>query len=146
MTAELYGSIAPNSQSFVLAHLLPLAGDWGHLGAKSWTTGMVLPYRMVTLIPGPSDLISSYSTVRTHTFAKTFTEANNEAWNTHRRMLVLADDPLTNVVMSDGSIANCEWLEVSEEPHEEPYAAESVVTRFVSEYHLGLHFGPVAAP
>jgi hypothetical protein len=144
VTVELYGSAPPNSVSFVLAWLLPLAGDPENLGSKRWEAGAPLPYRMVRLIDGADDQISAYPIIRVHTFAADYTTASREADATHRRMLVLADDPLTDVAMPDGSTANCEWL-TAKLPHEEPYASSAVVSRFVAEYRMGLHFGPVSS-
>lgn len=144
MTAELYGQAPPNPQAFILAHLLPLSdGDTDKLGAKRWQAGMPVPYRMVCIIPGPSDLVAAYCKVRLHTFHTDYTDCSHAADVGHRRMLVLADDPLFDVPMADGATANCTALDVTEEPHEEPYAAESVVTRFVSEYDMILGFTPV---
>lgn len=142
MTVELYGSAPPNSVAFVLAWLLPLAGSPTNLGSKRWVAGGPLPYRMVRLIDGTDDQISANSIIRVHTLAPDYTTASREADVTHRRMLVLADDPLTDVAMPDGSTANCEWL-TAKLPHEEPYASSAVVSRFVAEYRIGLHFGPI---
>jgi len=46
------------------------------------------------------------------------------------------------VTLSDGRVVHCDWVEIIAAAHEEPYSAESVVTRFVSEYRLGLSFVP----
>jgi hypothetical protein len=145
VTVELYGQAPPNEVVFVLAHLLPLAGEVDKLGAHRWAAGMPLPYRSVTVIPGGSDLITRSSLVRVHTFGATYTEAARAADDTDRRMLVLAEDPLFNVPMPDGTVANCQSLDGRSGPREEPYGAESVVIRFISEYDLALRFGPVPA-
>lgn len=136
----LYDKAPPNSVAFVLAWLRPLVVDPTKLGSKRWVAGGPLPYRMVNRIAGADDLITDYPVVSVHTFAGTETDAQREADNTHRRMLMLADDPLLDVVMADASLANCEWLETLEGPRPEPYSAESVVTRLVARYQLGLHF------
>lgn len=151
----LHGEAPPNEVAFVLAWLLPITGvdlpltapftldpNTVGVGAERWEAGMILPYRSVTVFPVHQDLISSYSIVRVHTFGDSYEHASDEADKTHSRMLVLADDPLTDVLMADGSIANCQSLggEHCIRPHKQPYAAESVVTHFVSEYDLALRF------
>jgi hypothetical protein len=142
VTVELYGAAPPNPVAFVLAWLLPLAAAPANLGAKRWEAGGPLPYRMVRLIDGTDDQISTNSLIRVHTFAGDYTTASREADATHRRMLVLADDPLTDVALPGGT-ANCEWL-TAKLPHEESYASSAVVSRFVAEYRIGLHFGPIS--
>lgn len=143
---ELYQWSGPNAVAFVLAWLLPLAGSTNKLGPERWEAGGPLPYRMVTRVAGPRTLDSDYPTIRVHTFGSDYTEAAREADKTDARMMLLGDCQSLDVTMSDGSLANCDWLEVSEAAHEEPYAAKSVVTRFVSEYRLGLSLSLVAAP
>lgn len=148
-TPLLYPLSAPAPVAFFLAHLMPIGEQPfdpanPDLGAERWRTGMRLPYRMVTLIPGRSDLISIFGRVRTHTFAETYTGASQAGDTTHQRMLLLADDPLIEVALPGGRIASCESLDVSEIPHEEPYAAKSVITRFLSEYEFSLRLSPTA--
>lgn len=144
MTVDLYDKAPPNSYAFMLAHILPLADTPLALGAKRWKAGMPVPYRMIRTIPGRSDLISAFCKVRLHTFHTDFTEASHEADTGHRRMLLLADDPLYDVVMAGNIVANCSSFDVREEPHEEPYPSESTIVRFVSEYDLAMRFIPVA--
>lgn len=146
MTVDLHDQAPPNAEAFMMAWLMPLAGAPNKIGPKRWASGMPMPYFMVRRITGGTDLITDTPLMRVHTFAASYTEASNKAWDAHRRVLMLAEDPLLDVVMPDGSTANCEWLDADTEgPHEEPYGAESVVTRFVAEYRLGLHFGPIPA-
>ena len=142
MSAPLHDEAPPNSEVFVIAWLLPLAGAGG-VGSKLWTAGMPKPYRAVRRVTGADDLISDYPVMRVHTFAATYSLAATEADKTHRRMLLLAEDPLSDVSIGSAT-ANCEWLKTDEGPREEPYGAESAVIRFVAEYCLGLHFAPVS--
>lgn len=147
MTVDLYDHAPPNSIVFVISHLMPLATTphkQDSIAAKRWSTGMPLPYRAVTRTTGNTDQLADYPHVRVHTFAATFTDAMREADRTHQRMLLLLDDPLYDVVMPDGSIANCESLTIIEGPHEEEYPASSVVTRFVAEYLPVLRLTPPA--
>lgn len=139
MSVDLYGEAPPNAQAFILAHLLSLTDDPESLGAKRWITGMPLPYRIVQVFMGPADLITSMCKVRLHTLDRTYTACSHEADRGHSRMLVLVEDPLYDVTIGS-AVANCESMTVNQSPHEEPYAAESVVTRFISEYDLALRF------
>ncbi|MGV7852717.1 hypothetical protein PJM29_31605, partial [Mycobacterium kansasii] len=68
--------------------------------------------------------------------------AYREGRRTDARMMLLARYASTDVAMDNGSMANCDWLEITEAAHEEPYASKSVVTRVVSGYHLALQRGP----
>ena len=141
MTADLYGA-APNAEAFVRAWLLPLATEVSLVGSARWTAGMGLPYRAVTRLGGESDLIADTAALRVHTFAATYTEASREADRTHRRMLLLGLDPLAEVTLAGGITASCSSLDRATGPAEQPYGAETVVTRFISDYTLTLRFAP----
>lgn len=145
MTADLYGYAPPNSEAFVRAWLLPLAASPAGVGTELWNPGaqpvMPLPYRAVHRVTGSGDLITDRAVVWVHTFAATYAAASHAATDTHLRMLMLADDPLLDVSMPDGGVANCESVS-GDWPHEEPYGAEAIVRRFVSEYTIALHFIP----
>lgn len=138
-TVDLYAQ-APNAESFVRAWLLPLADDPALVGSARWSAGMGMPYRAVTRLGGESDLIVDVADLRIHTFASTYTEASREADRTHRRMLLLGLDPLAEVTFPGGVIASCSSLDRAIAPVEQPYGAETVVTRFVGEYTLTLRF------
>lgn len=144
MSADLYALAAPNAESFVRAWLLPLADDPTLIGSKRWTAGMGLPYRMVTRLGGDSDLIADVASVRVHTFAATYTAASREADHTHRRMLLLEENPLAEVTIG-GVVASCASLDRAAAPTHQDYGAETVVERFVGEYTLTLRFAPAPA-
>lgn len=146
MSVELYDKAPANSVAFVIAHLLPLAAELSgapqtRVGAKRWTSGMPVPYWLVSGIDSDDDLISAFPIVRVHTFGATYTEASQQADKAHRRMLVIKEDPLYTVTLSGGVAANGQVLR-SKGPTWEPYGAETVVERFVAEYHLELRFTP----
>lgn len=103
---------------------------------------MVLPYRMVERVTGGTTVEADYAVVRVHTFGADVDEAYREGRRTDARMMLLARYASTDVAMDNGSMANCDWLEITEAAHEEPYASKSVVTRVVSGYHLALQRGP----
>lgn len=137
MTVDLLSRAAPNVQAFVLAHLAPL----GAVGTRR-NPGDPLPFRMVTRITGPSDLFTDYPVVSVHTFGdaaagQADTLANREADITHRRMLVLLDDPTTPVLMANGVVAYCNYLTVKETPVKVQYR-DTTVIRYVGRYELGL--------
>jgi hypothetical protein len=140
VAADLYALAAPNAEAFVRAWLLPLADDPALVGSKRWEAGMGLPYRLVTRLGGDCDLIGDGAVVRVHTFAATYTAAARAADDTHRRMLLLAENPLADVVMGDGSVANCSSLDRATAPTHQEYGAETVVERFICEYAITLRF------
>ena len=140
MTADLYLA-APNAEAFVRAWLLPLADDPTLVGSQRWTATMALPYRAVTRVGGDSDLIVDIASVRVHTFAATYTAASREADRTHRRMLLLDQNPLAEVTLG-GVQASCSSLDRAIAPVEQQYGAETIVTRFIGEYTLTLRFAP----
>lgn len=105
---------------------------------------MGLPYRAVTRLGGDSDLVVDVASMRIHTFAATYTAAAREADRTHRRMLLLAENPLAEVTLG-GVVASCSSLDRAIGPAEQQYGAETVVTRFISEYTLSLRFSAVPA-
>jgi hypothetical protein len=112
-----------------------LAESKRHIAAKRWATGMPLPYRWITVVSNPRRGYVSYPLIRVHVIAATFGEASQEGIRNDDRAQVLVDYP--------GWAANCLWAEIVESAREEPYPAESVVTRFVSEYRFA--FSLVAA-
>lgn len=147
MSVDLFDKAPPNAIAFVIAHLLPLAhttSPQDAVSAHRWAAGMALPYRAVTRVDGGDDQITDFPVIRVHTFAADYTTAAREADRTHRRMLILAEDPLYDVTMPGNITANCAGLSVIRGPHEVDYASSSVVTRFVSEYIPALRFVPAA--
>jgi hypothetical protein len=137
MSVELLGRAAPNAQAFLLAWLAPL-GACGTLR----NPGDPLPFRMVTQIDGSGDLFSEWPLVSVHTFGDTAgdipdTLAMRASSITHRRLMLLMDDPTTEVQMADGSIAGLEYFDVKELPKKVNYHDTSVI-RYVGRYELGL--------
>lgn len=132
MSAPLASSAkAIDPMVFALGWFRPL-GAADATAAKRWATGLPKPYRWVTVISDPRAGYVSYPVIRVHTLAGTYTEAAREAIRTDNRAQVLVDYP--------GWVPNCLFAEITEAAHEEPYAAESVATRFVSEYRFGFSF------
>ena len=93
-----------------------------------WATGLPKPYRAVQRISGPHRRQRPAADLRTRSGA-TYTEAAREADRTDERFQMLVEYPGWNTVMADGRVAHCDWAEIVSAAHEEPYGAESVVTR-----------------
>jgi hypothetical protein len=146
MTVELYGEAPEDIEDLVLAWLLPLAGSPTKLGAeRPDVDGGELPYRLVTglhIVPD-DNLFYVEALVSVHTFDKTRTLAKRAAKDTQRRMDVLTDNPLTDIVMAGGRIANVEFCECPERYHYEPYGVDTV-KRYVSRFNIGLSFVAVS--
>ncbi len=143
MTAPLQSAYkAVDPIAFGISYFRPL-GAADAIAAKRWAAGMVMPYRWVSVVVDPRTMHASWPVVRVHTLAATFTDAAREGARTDNRAQVLVDYPGHDTVMPDGSVAHCFFAEILEAAHEEPYAAETVATRFVSEYRFG--FSLVAA-
>jgi hypothetical protein len=147
MTAPLQSDYkALNAVGFLIAWYRPLAATPGSLGAKLWTTGQPKPYRAITRVTGGRTDDADYPTLRIHTFidsaANSYSAGMAEVDKTDERAMQLVHFPGYDTVMPDGSVAQCEWAELTEAAHEEDYGAESVVLRFVSELKLGISFVP----
>lgn len=114
------------------------------VGSKLWATGLPKPYRAVRRITGPQTEYTDEPVVHVHTFGSDYASAASAAMATDDRMRVLVEYPGWGVTLSDGRVVHCDWVEIIAAAHHEPYSAESVVERFVSEYRLGLSFVPAA--
>lgn len=133
------------AEVWLARYLSPLAAvtPWQRvIASQMWTAGAPKPYRAVRRITGPRTVYSDEPVMRVHTFADTYSAAAFEAGRTDDIVLVLVDYPGWGTTMPDGRIVQCDWAEIVEAAHEEPYAASSVVTRFVSEYRFGLSSAP----
>jgi hypothetical protein len=122
---------------FGISYFRPLAASPNAIAAKRWGSGMVLPYRWVSAPATTRTADASYSTIRLHVIAATFTDAARAGKDNDDRAQVLVDYPGWTFALPDGRVVACEWFEIPEAAHEEPYAAETVATRFVSEYKFG---------
>lgn len=143
MTAPLKAEYVPvDDIAFAIAFFRPLALSANHIAAKRWGTGMPLPYRFITRVGGGRDEQADYPVLRIHTLAATWPDAKRAGNDTDNRAQVLVDYPGWSVTLPNGVVAHCEWAEITESAHEEPYAAETVATRFVSEMRLCLPFVP----
>ena len=137
MSAPLQsGYKAINPYAFAVAWFGPL-GAANAIGTKRWNVDLPKPYRWVSVPVNARG--GSYVTapiVRVHTLAGTFTDAAREADRTDNRAQVLVDYPGRDVTVG-GATVRCLYAEILDAAHEEPYAAETVAVRFVSEYRFG---------
>jgi len=143
MTAPLKPDlVSVNAEVFLRAWLLPIVTTTppeAAIGSKMWATGLPKPYRAVRRVTGPQTEYSDEPTMHVHSFGSSYGEAATAAQATDDRMRVLVGYPGWGVTVG-GRVVHCDWAEIVAAAHEESYGAESVVTRFVSEYKLGLSF------
>lgn len=142
MSAPLHAEYtAIPAEVFLQCYLSPLVTvtPWQKaMGSKLWVAGLPKPYRAVRRISGARTADSDQPLMRVHTFGSSYTEAAEEAAKNDERVQVLVDYPGWSTTLPDGRVVHCDWAEITEAAHEEPYSAESVVTRFVSEYRFGI--------
>lgn len=128
---------------FGCTYFAPL-GAANAIGTQPWNRDLPKPYRWISVVSNPRTDDASWPVIRVHTLAATFSEAAREAARTDDRAQVLVDYPGWLTTLPGGQIATCFSAEILEGAHEEPYAAETVARRFVSEFRFG--FALVPAP
>lgn len=149
MTAPLQSDYkALNAVGFLIAWYRPIAANPASLGAKLWVTGQPKPYRAITRVTGGQTDDADYPTLRIHTFIdaapNSYAAGMAEVAKTDERARQLVHFPGYDNVMPDGSVAHCDWAELTEAAREEDYGAESVVLRFVSEMKLCISLIPAS--
>lgn len=146
MTTPLQGEyVGVPAETFLMNYLAPLvtAVPWqSAMAPKMWVAGAPKPYRAVRRITGGRSQYTDEPLMRVHTFAGSYTEAAAEAAKNDERVQVLVNYPGWGTTLPNGLVVNCDWAEITDAAHEEPYGAESVVTRFVSEYRFSLSLVP----
>lgn len=131
---------AVNAEVFLRAWLLPIAAGPGSVGSKMWATGSPKPYRAVRRVTGPQTIYSDEPVMHVHTFGADYSSASLAATATDDRVRVLVEYPGWATTLPDGRKVCCTLAKIVAAAHEEPYSAESVVTRFVSEYRFVLSY------
>lgn len=136
MTAELLEQDATDAERLIIAWLGPLE----YRLATERKSGDPLPMVIVNEITATEDSqqISAYPVVSLHILAATVAEVKTAASRVHRRMLLLARDPLQDIVLSDDSTMSIEWLETLERPHAEYYS--DTVKQRIGRYEMGVPF------
>ena len=142
MTDLVFNDCADDVEAVMVAWLTPLRRC-----SVTRIAGDELPFTLVKHVAGTenpgeglADPIVSVHTLCDRSYGES--EAAYEAQLTHRRMLLLAEDPLATVALPGGVVASCSSLDRAIGPAEQAYGAETVVTRFISEYTLTLRFAP----
>lgn len=101
-----------------------------------------LPFRLINAVAGrecPEHGASS-SVVSIHTFAEGAQAALNAAHETHRRMLVLATNPLQTITIPTGQAVSVDYCRVVMPPVEVEYSDDPLVVRYVARYDIGLSY------
>jgi len=132
----VFGAAPPNAEETVVAWLAEL----GRVGVLR-TPADPLPFRLVHRISG-ADVLETGSddaVLSVHTFADTMTGAAGEADRTHQRMLLLALESMTNIELSDGTIANIDYCETVEKPTYQDWN-DPTVFRYVARYRVGFSY------
>jgi len=129
-----YALSAPNAVEVAIAWLRPL-GQPCYAVRKQ---GDPLPYRLISRVAGSDvELYADDAVLSVHTFADTYTDASDFADAGHRRMLLLANDPLATVTLSDGSTVSVQYVETVQKPIHLDYE-EPDIYRFIARYKLGV--------
>jgi hypothetical protein len=141
VSVDLVDQDAPNATLFMLSWAAPL----GAVGQSRYESGP-LPYRQFNRIGGTDvdDEGIDHVLMSVHTFGWARTPAErsttlHECDRTHRRMTLLARDPLRDITMPDGSIANLDYLETVEKPRLSDYGVDTI-HRYKAVYRFGLSF------
>jgi hypothetical protein len=137
----LYTEDIPAPVVFMLAHLSAL----GAVGQTRIETDP-MPFREVNVVNTAPDSNLFYAdclaSVHTFHWARTPQEradALDHAKETDRRIMLLGNNPLTDVTMPDATIANCEYLDVVEKSILRPYGVNTI-HRYVGRFRYGLSF------
>jgi len=133
----LLGWEAPPGGEMLIAWLTPI----GRAGAKR-KSGDVLPYYMVNRVAGPDDKVTDYGTYSVHSFAASYTAAEDAARLAHRRILALGPPlaPQRRVTISGGRIVQADRVMTDQAPFWLKYSDEVNLERFVARYDIDLRF------
>lgn len=144
MTVDLLSEEAPDAEEFFVSWLQPLLR-----AATEHKTTDSYPFAVVQYISGADDectgvedgvvQVDFFDTARDGMVAAQ--AAKMTARQGHRRIMFLAKH-IADVELSDGSVANCDYIETSLKPIRMDYADEQVV-RYVARYQVGLSYVPV---
>lgn len=142
MTVELVDEITPNVEQLLAAWLQPL----GRAG-QELTPADTLPFRAVNRISGDDSYsdIGDTALVSVHTYAEAtsaksaLAAAAEQADITHRRIMVLARNPLTEITLPSGFVVNVDFCRCTEKAHRAPWK-DSTVGHYVATYRIGLSF------
>jgi hypothetical protein len=137
MTVELYPLDVPSGVEMLIAWLVPMGVEVG----PDRPSGAVLPYRMVSVIPGADDKITDHSIYQVDDFATTYEAAEAQAKLTRRRILALGPPlaPQRRVQISTG-LAYADEVKTSQGPRFLDFDDRPDIKRFTSRYAIDLRF------
>lgn len=138
---DILDSAPPNAEEVVVAWLSAL----GRAGVLRLPADE-LPFRLVHRVAGTDDVSEGHddAVVSVHTFAATMEQASYEADQTHQRMMYLARHSLTNVELTDHTVANVDFCRTVEKPTFEDFK-DPAVFRYVARYRLGFSYVPLGS-
>lgn len=138
---DLLNETAPDEEDFVACYMQPVVRT-----AAERSTNDELPFCVAFRVSGPDDpdvgldepvmQLEWFDKARNGMSA--LQNAKLSARDGHRRMLYLARHSV-NVVMSDGSVANADYLTTLLKPFRMAYEDDQIV-RYVARYQLGLSY------
>lgn len=135
MTANLLDEDAPDAEDFVVCAMAAVMRS-----ATERDTDEVMPFCLVTRITGEDDPDCGCDdpVMQLEFFDRGAAAASLTKRSGHRRMTRLARS-LVDVTMSDGSIANADYVITTLKPVRMPYVDDKIV-RYVGRYRIGLSF------
>lgn len=144
MTVLLSDELADDAEEVVIAWMTPLRRS----ATVRDPQNDPLPFTLITHITGSECEEESFAqpVVSVHTLCAKklgFAAATNEARLTHRRMLRLARH-IDNIPLTDGRVADVDYVEIVESPRWEPYGDDQIL-RKVGRYRIGLTYVTVPA-
>lgn len=134
---ELLDESAPAAERVVSAWLAPWKRGTRRL------SGDAVPYRLIHTVAGVDNPETGLTeaVVSIHTFASTPEAAILESDKTHRRMLLLANNPLANITISTGQVVCVDYVKTAMLPTQVDYDDPNVI-RYVARYDIGLSYTP----
>lgn len=144
MTVELFYRDASDAERAIIAWLEPVEYEGDPLRmAVERKPSDPLPFVLVSELTATEDCqqISSYPLMSVRVLGSSIAQVKAVSSLVHRRMLVLADDPLQDIVLPDSSVVSVEWLETVERFHSEYYS--DTVKQRCARYQMGVPFTDV---
>lgn len=132
---DLHDEDAPDSEDFAINAMESVMRS-----AAEKFTGNEWPFCIVQRVAGddnPEQGID-YPVIQMDFYAIGVQAAKNAASEGHRRMMYLARN-LVDITMSDGSIANADYVKTFQKAVRTPYKHDEIV-RYSARYELGLSY------
>lgn len=133
--SDLLDEDAPDAEDFVICAMASVMG----CSAEKFT-GDEWPFCIVQRVAGadlPDEGID-YPVIQLDFYAPGIQAAKAAANEGHRRLMYLARN-LVDITMSDGSIANADYVKTFQKAVKLPYA-DDLIRRYSARYELGLSY------